>query len=246
MSLTNEEIESGNIDLFEHVANPEDKLNFSVTWRLLDFIPLVEQTLLDHLIELLQEKDLFRQQVKASLKQASKLVDNACTQAYISMGFKKADAQEEFEGDMMFGMDMTEKMTPCMLEYMGRIESITNVSGFLTETMSTILETIRESLQPIDERVEDMYLLAGPGAYTMYSFDKYLDHLKEVDKTKTYHTYGLIGDEDAPTSVSSFDVWDVYFKNGKWMSYNEDYGEVPVEKWTLTDDDYVIDIHTEL
>ena len=38
----------------------------------------------------------------------------------------------------------------------------------------------------------------------------------------------------------------VYFKNGKWMSYNEDYGEVPVEKWTLTDDDYVIDIHTEL
>ena len=57
---------------------------------------------------------------------------------------------------------------------------------------------------------------------------------------------GNNGDEDVPTSVSSFDVWDVYFKNGKWMSYNEDYGEVPVEKWTLTDDDYVIDIHTKL
>lgn len=112
--------------------------------------------------------------------------------------------------------------------------------------MKTILETIRESLQPIDERVKDMYLLTGPDAYTMYSFDEYLDHLKKADKTKTYHTYGLIGDEDVPTSVSSFDVWDVYFKNGKWMSYNEDYGEVPVEKWTLTDDDYVIDIHAKL
>ena len=112
--------------------------------------------------------------------------------------------------------------------------------------MRTILETIKESLQPIDERVKDMYLLAGPDAYTMYSFDEYLDHLKKADKTKTYHAYALIGDEDIPTSVSSFDVWDVYFKNGKWMSYNEDYGEVLVEKWTLTDDDYVIDIHVEL
>lgn len=112
--------------------------------------------------------------------------------------------------------------------------------------MKTILETIRESLQPIDERVNDMYLLVGPDAYTMYSFDEYLDHLKKADKTKTYHAYALIGDEDVPTSVSSFDVWDVYFKNGKWMSYNEDYGEVLVEKWTLTDDDYVIDIHVEL
>ena len=112
--------------------------------------------------------------------------------------------------------------------------------------MRTILETIKESLQPIDERVKDMYLLAGPDAYTMYSFDEYLDHLKKADKTKTYHAYGLIDDEDVPTSVSSFDVWDVYFKNGKWMSYNEDYGEVLVEKWTLTDDDYVIDIHVEL
>lgn len=112
--------------------------------------------------------------------------------------------------------------------------------------MKTILEIIRESLQPIDERVKDMYLLVGPDAYTMYSFDEYLDHLKKADKTKTYHAYALIGDEDIPTSVSSFDVWDVYFKNGKWMSYNEDYGEVLVEKWTLTDDDYVIDIHVEL
>ena len=112
--------------------------------------------------------------------------------------------------------------------------------------MKTILEIIRESLQPIDERVKDMYLLVGPDEYTMYSFDEYLDHLKKADKTKTYHAYALIGDEDIPTSVSSFDVWDVYFKNGKWMSYNEDYGEVLVEKWTLTDDDYVIDIHVEL
>ena len=28
--------------------------------------------------------------------------------------------------------------------------------------------------------------------------------------------------------------------------YNEDYDEIPVKEWTLTDDDYVIDIHTEL
>jgi hypothetical protein len=137
MSLSNEEISTGNIDLFEHVANPEDKLDFSVTWRLLDFVPLIEQTLLDHLIELLEEKNLFRNQVKGSLKRASQLVDQACTQAYMSMGFDRKQSSEQFDGNMQFALEMTEKMTSCMLEYMGRIESITNVSGFLTEEKRT-------------------------------------------------------------------------------------------------------------
>ena len=112
--------------------------------------------------------------------------------------------------------------------------------------MRSILEKIRETLQPIDERADGAYLLIGPDAYTMYSFDEYLDHLKKADKTKTYHIHTITEDDDVPTSVNANDVWDVYFKGGKWMSYNEDYGEVPVKKWTLTDDDYVIDIHTEL
>lgn len=112
--------------------------------------------------------------------------------------------------------------------------------------MRSILEKIRETLQPIDERVNGAYLLVGPDAYTMYSFDEYIDCLKKADKTKTYHVYTISEDDDVPTSVNANDVWDVYFKGGKWMSYSEDYGEVPVKKWALTDDDYVIDIHTEL
>ena len=112
--------------------------------------------------------------------------------------------------------------------------------------MRSILEKLRENLQSVDERVNNRYLLVGQDAYTMYSFDEYMDYLKKADKSKTYHVYALLNDDDVPTSVSANEVWDVYFKGGKWMSYNEDYGEVPVKEWTLTDDDYVIDIHTEL
>ena len=110
--------------------------------------------------------------------------------------------------------------------------------------MRSIVETIIEKLQTIDERKS--YSLVGPDAYTMYTFKEYLNYLKKADKKQTYHTYALVDDDDVPTSVSEFDVWDVYFKNGKWLSYNEDYGEVPVDEWTLTDDDYVVEIHTEL
>ena len=34
--------------------------------------------------------------------------------------------------------------------------------------MRSILEKIRENLQPIDERANGAYLLVGPNAYTMY------------------------------------------------------------------------------
>ena len=112
--------------------------------------------------------------------------------------------------------------------------------------MRSILEKLRENLQSVDERMNNRYLLVGPDAYTMYSFKEYVDYLKKADKSKTYHIYTLSEDDDVPTSVKAEDVWDVYFKGGKWMSYNEDYDEVPVKEWTLTDNDTVIDIHTEL
>lgn len=111
--------------------------------------------------------------------------------------------------------------------------------------MRSIVETINEKLQTVDERTE-RYLLVGPDAYDIYTFKDYLKYLKKADKTKTYHAFSLLEDDDVPTSVSASDVWDVYYKNGKWLSYNEDYDEIPVKEWTLTDDDYVIDIHTEL
>lgn len=111
--------------------------------------------------------------------------------------------------------------------------------------MRSIAETINEKLRTVDERT-GRYLLVGPDAYDIYTFKDYLKYLKKADKTKTYHTFSLLEDDDVPTSVSASDVWDVYYKNGKWLSYNEDYDEIPVKEWTLTDDDYVIDIHTEL
>ena len=43
--------------------------------------------------------------------------------------------------------------------------------------MRSILEKLRENLQSVDERMNNRYLLVGPDAYTMYSFDEYMDYL---------------------------------------------------------------------
>lgn len=111
--------------------------------------------------------------------------------------------------------------------------------------MRSIIETINERIQNVDERAT-RYLLTGPGAYDIYTFKDYLKYLKKADKTKTYHTFSVPEDEDVPKSVSALEVWDVYYKDGEWLSYNEDYDEIPVEEWTLADDDLVVEINTKL
>lgn len=73
--LTDEEIRSGKLDIFEHIGIPTDKIDVISIMRLLDIVPVMEQELLDTLIDKLTAQGLFKQALKARLKKISNLLD---------------------------------------------------------------------------------------------------------------------------------------------------------------------------
>jgi hypothetical protein len=139
MALTNEEIKNGHVSIFDHADVDVHKLEVHGLMRLLQFIPLVEQQCIDLLINKLEEKDIFKQLIKAKCTGAQRYIDSVAKEIYRQYGYRKKwekddNADPLAESHMMFSVDMVDKFTQSMYDFVMKIEGITNAQGCLNET----------------------------------------------------------------------------------------------------------------
>lgn len=137
MSYSDEQINNQRIDIFDNIQDWADISEVKSLCRLLSIIPMMEQCVLDALIDRLKQQHIFRQGIKRRLNQVEGLVNSALDDVYKSLGINNKGAANEdgitaFDSAVFFGLDMVDKIAASCLEYMTRIEKLTNISEDLT------------------------------------------------------------------------------------------------------------------
>lgn len=131
--LTDEEIRSGQLDIFEHLATPTDKADVISIMRLLDIIPIMEQDMLDLLISKLKAQKLFKTALKARLKKMSSMMEFVNSEVWRTCdrsGRKDRMSQETWYMNLfVFSM----KFSNALVNYIHNIELLSNASNAIDE-----------------------------------------------------------------------------------------------------------------
>ena len=131
--LTDEEIQSGNISIFEHLKEPTDRASVISCLRVLDMLPVMEQEVMDILISKLEMQNLFKQNLKFKLNKVAKLLESVNKDVYkeCDKSAKKTDISQE---QWYMGMyDFCNKFSNAIVNYIRDVELITNVSEAFEE-----------------------------------------------------------------------------------------------------------------
>ena len=183
--LTDEEIQSGNLSIFEHIENPADKCDVIAILRLLDIIPVMEQEMLDLLINKLTAKGIFRHSLKARLNKISSLLDFVNQEVFRtcdkSKGEKTAQSRETWYMNMY---DFSSKFTNALVNYIHNIELFTNASQAFEEQPRTdeIIEkaTMLSKLKP-----GDIFIFLDSKMFCEYTFKE----MKWDEEKQEYSLY---------------------------------------------------------
>lgn len=169
--LTDEEIRSGKLDIFEHIGTPTDKIDVISIMRLLDIVPVMEQELLDTLIDKLTAQGLFKQALKARLKKISNLLDFVNQEVWKTCdrsGDKTHYSQESWYRGLF---DFSTKFTNALVNYVHNIELLTNASHTLSEKDQN-LEIIRKSTFLGKLNPGDIFTFLDSSVFCEYTFDR--------------------------------------------------------------------------
>lgn len=173
MAFTKEEIESGSVDIFDHIKVDASIVDIKSLIRLLDFIPLVEQRLLDMLIERLQEGNLWRHLIKAELTKFNKSLDKVTNEIYKKIDYSGENTTKSFDEALIFGMNMVDKIAGSLLEFQSHIEKLTNASGDMTaEEVNNYILSNATFISKLSHGDKFIFLDPNSTNYIEYTFDK--------------------------------------------------------------------------
>lgn len=177
--LSEEEISSGSLSIFEHLKDPTEKVDVISILRLLDILPVMEQEMLDLLISKLTVQGLFRQSLKARLKKISTLLDYVNSEVWKhcnKSGDKSKKSQESWYMNMY---DFSTKFTNALVHYIHNIELISNASKSMDDhrRADEIIEqaTLLSKLKP-----GDVFIFLDNTMFCEYTFKEMIwDEEKE-------------------------------------------------------------------
>lgn len=182
--LSDEEIKSGKLSIFEHIENPADKCDVISILRLLDIIPVMEQEMLDLLISKLTAKGVFRQNLKARLNKISSLLDAINKDVYRTCDKTGTGTQESQEKWYLNMYDFSSKFTNALVNYIHNIELFSNVSNAFDNHIrhDEIINkaTLLSKLKP-----GDIFIFLDSETFCEYTFKE----MKWIEEKNEYQIY---------------------------------------------------------
>ena len=140
------------IDMFEHLKDPVDTMKLEATFRLWQALPYFSSIITNHLVELLKEKNAWRQSLKQDINNAIK-----CLKPQSEKFINRLISQEEEDfHPLNFEEAICEKFVASFLEYYENLIRIGDIAETSDEEVKTEIKRISEMYGVTEDDVINM------------------------------------------------------------------------------------------
>ena len=160
------------IDMFEHLKDPVDNMKLEATFRLWQALPFFSSIITNHLVELLKEKNAWRQSLKQDINNAIK-----CLKPQSEKFINRLLSQEEEDfHPLNFEEAICEKFVASFLEYyenLIRIGDIAETNDEEVKTEKFVKNLVGKAQFIITLKKGDVFTFIDGGKYEEYTYNGY-------------------------------------------------------------------------